>query len=129
MGVKPVIDFGGVLLTADHKVLVNDKWIEARSASYRQAASSCKEPGRLQEPHAGSDCVRGQRPSERTQEVCRTEVFDIINSGPRNRFMIKSDSGAPFIVHNCVQHLAREIINDNKLEIKKLSGYLPVMEV
>lgn len=45
-------------------------------------------------------------------------VFDILNCGPRQRFVVLGDSGA-FIVHNCVQALARCIIADQMLEISK----------
>lgn len=39
------------------------------------------------------------------------QVVDIINCGPRNRFVVLGDSG-PFIVHNCTQSLARIVITD-----------------
>ena len=38
--------------------------------------------------------------SSRTKPIYETEVFDILNAGPRNRFMILTLSG-PMIVHNC----------------------------
>lgn len=126
MGVKPVMDFGGVSITPDHKVLINDEWVEARAASYRQAASSYKGPGGVPDPHAGSGRLRGER---QTQKVRAVEVFDILNCGPLNRFTVKSAGGNPFIVHNCVQHLARSIINDHKLAVRKATGRLPAMEV
>jgi len=305
MGVKPVMDFGGVSITPDHKVLINDEWVEARAASYRQAASSYKGPGGVPDPHAGSGRLRGERraenalarslrlrrgevdgvqrsderhqvlrvqsvaddqhrepyprddkapgvpsvevheaalhhsdaqsveklrrpgyprmrrmagelrkllarhggvlrrrtgtgskrqqrgllpgklslgystrkhakqeilrvhqnplradarmgrrgsvgvkkvhailppsywrsggknvrPSKRAQKVHAVEVFDVLNCGPLNRFTVKSAGGNPFIVHNCVQHLARSIINDHKLAVRKATGRLPAMEV
>jgi DNA polymerase len=43
------------------------------------------------------------------------EVFDVVNCGPRNRFVVLGENG-PFIVHNC-QHLARNIIADQLLAI------------
>lgn len=45
-------------------------------------------------------------------------VFDIANAGPRQRFVVLGNGG-PFIVHNCVQALARCIIADQMLEISK----------
>jgi DNA polymerase len=36
-------------------------------------------------------------------------VYDILNAGPRHRFVVLGDSG-PFIVHNCVQAIARDIL-------------------
>jgi len=38
--------------------------------------------------------------SLRTKPIYETEVFDIVNAGPRNRFMILTLAG-PMIVHNC----------------------------
>jgi DNA polymerase I-like protein with 3'-5' exonuclease and polymerase domains len=43
------------------------------------------------------------------------KVYDIVNCGPRNRFVVLGEEG-PFIVHNC-QHLARNIIADQLLAI------------
>jgi DNA polymerase family A/Toprim domain/CHC2 zinc finger len=38
-------------------------------------------------------------------------VFDILNCGPRHRFVVRGDT-APFIVHNCVQGTARDLLAD-----------------
>lgn len=38
------------------------------------------------------------------------------------------DSG-PFIVHNCVQALSRDVLYDIKLDVFKMSGHRPVLEV
>jgi DNA polymerase len=35
-------------------------------------------------------------------------VYDILNAGPLQRFVVMGDSG-PFIVHNCVQAVALDI--------------------
>ena len=43
-------------------------------------------------------------------------VYDILNAGPRQRFVVLGASG-PFIVHNCVQALARIIIGEQMLKI------------
>lgn len=45
-------------------------------------------------------------------------VFDIANAGPRQRFVVLGNGG-PFIVHNCVQALARCIVAEQMLEISK----------
>ncbi len=39
----------------------------------------------------------------------RCTVYDILNSGPNNRFTVLSDSGE-VIVHNCVQAICRDIL-------------------
>ncbi len=48
-------------------------------------------------------------------------TFDILNCGPRNRFVVMGDGG-PFIVHNCIQALARVVVSQAMLRLKKL-GY------
>ena len=40
-----------------------------------------------------------------------------MNCGPRQRFTVCGDDGQPFIVHNCVQRLARDIIAEHMLKI------------
>jgi len=47
---------------------------------------------------------RSARPTSRQHKP----VFDILNCGPRHRFVVRGDVG-PFIVHNCVQATARDI--------------------
>lgn len=42
---------------------------------------------------------------------CTKKVYDIVNCGPRSRFVVKGKTG-PFIVHNCVQALSRIILSD-----------------
>ena len=43
-------------------------------------------------------------------------VYDIINCGPRQRFVVQG-AVAPFIVHNCVQALARIVVAQQMLWI------------
>jgi len=45
-------------------------------------------------------------------------VFDILNAGPRQRFVVRGDNG-PFIVHNCVQALAALVIREQMVEAGK----------
>jgi DNA polymerase len=37
------------------------------------------------------------------------EVYDIVNCGPRQRFVVRGADG-PFIVHNCVQAVSRDLL-------------------
>lgn len=46
------------------------------------------------------------------------QVYDIINAGPRTRFVVLGDNGA-FIVHNCTQALARIVMSDGMLRVDK----------
>lgn len=58
--------------------------------------------------------------------VAEKQVYDIINCGPRHRFVVLGNE-APFIVHNCCQALARIIIGEQMLLIAK--RYRVVMTV
>lgn len=48
---------------------------------------------------------------------CYKEVFDILNCGPRNRFVVKGEE-APFIVHNC-QAACRDIAAEKVVNLRK----------
>ena len=52
------------------------------------------------------------------QTLPRKHVYDILNAGEQQRFVIKGDE-APFIVHNCVQGLARCIMGESMVRIAK----------
>lgn len=52
---------------------------------------------------------------------CEKPVYDILNAGPRHRFVVKGDS-APFIVHNCVQAIARDCLAEALLRLDQ-AGY------
>jgi len=53
-------------------------------------------------------------------------VYDILNAGPRQRFVVRGATG-PFIVHNCVQALARIIVGEQMLKLRE--RYRPVLTV
>ena len=50
-------------------------------------------------------------------EVYKSRVYDILNCGPRQRFVVRGRSGV-FIVHNCVQKIARSVLSDQMLAIQ-----------
>jgi len=54
--------------------------------------------------------------------VAPEPVYDLLNAGPRTRFMVLGDAG-PFVVHNCVENfcqaVARCIIAEQMLRISK----------
>jgi hypothetical protein len=59
---------------------------------------------------------------------CNTKaVGDLVNCGPRNRFVVLGNNG-PFIVHNCVQAISRDILVDAMLRLDE-NGYPPVLSV
>ena len=100
---------------------------------YRSSAQPSREPiGRREN---GSADLRGNRDRLQHGRVSNssrgtesqigrdagriTEVFDLINCGPRNRFVIAA-GGAPLIVHNCeniVQAFCRDLLRDAMLAI------------
>lgn len=50
-------------------------------------------------------------------------VYDLINCGPRNRFVVRDANGKPLIVHNCeniTQALSRNILFTQMLKINQL---------
>lgn len=57
----------------------------------------------------------------------RKPVYDIVNAGPRHRFVVLGDNG-PFIVHNCVQATARDIMAHAMMRLEML-GYPVVCSV
>ena len=56
------------------------------------------------------------------------QVFDILNCGPLHRFVVLGSSG-PFIVHNCVQALARDVVFGNALDFFKETNLRPSLRV
>ena len=55
-------------------------------------------------------------------------VYDILNAGPNRRFTVRGADGQPFVVSNCVQALAAEIIKEQLLDVLNLCN-LPVYMV
>jgi DNA polymerase I-like protein with 3'-5' exonuclease and polymerase domains len=53
--------------------------------------------------------------------ITRKPVYDILNCGPRHRFVVRGKSG-PMIVHNCIQALTGRLINQSMLDIDKELG-------
>lgn len=55
-------------------------------------------------------------------------VYDLINCGPRNRFVVRGADGLLLIVHNCCQSLAGDILKANMFAIEA-AGYNIVLSV
>jgi len=51
-------------------------------------------------------CPRGQH----VQPAVFRPVGDLLNAGPRHRFTVRGTDGRPFIVSNCVQKVARDVV-------------------
>jgi len=124
-GERETIDFGGVRLTPDHKVLTRSGWVVAADASHEDAATVIEaddgdgvsrstilypEPeyqGRWQA------CNEGDPPPPLMR------VYDILNAGPRRRFTVRGRDGKPLIVSNCVQATARDVFAEGLLRIER----------
>lgn len=57
----------------------------------------------------------------------KSKVYDIVNCGPRTRFVVLGNEG-PFIVHNCTQAVARDIMRDANIRLER-AGYPTVLRV
>jgi len=55
------------------------------------------------------------------------QVYDLINAGSKHRFTVLGDNG-PFIVHNCVQAIARDCLSESLIRLNA-AGYRTVMHV
>lgn len=64
-----------------------------------------------------------------TLQVEREAVYDLLNAGPRSRFMVRgSVERASLVVHNCVQAASRDILVESMLRAED-EGYQVVMTV
>lgn len=55
-------------------------------------------------------------------------VFDILDAGAQHRFVVLGENG-PFIVHNCVQAIARDVIAGNAVKVFQDTGLRPALMV
>ena len=125
--VQGCIALDGVYMTPDHKVLTDDGWQEASQVQrpYRPdiRGVDCAAPGGV---HGQVVEVAVSVPVSHT--VTSKPVYDIVNCGPRHRFVVRGATG-PMVVHNCVQALARDTIADNAVEFFRATGFRPSLMV
>lgn len=76
----------------------------------------------LPNPSRGAAAPTGRSPGRVAQ------VYDILNCGPRSRFVCRSDDGTPLIVHNCTQAFARDVLV-YAMPLIEAAGYKLVMSV
>jgi len=135
------VEVDGVLMTPDHEVLTNEGWQAASQnpRPYRPNIRRTDLPSNRDEsPQYRTNGGRrsleqGDRDSAHNAvlqastwvgrggigpqaQPCK-QVYDILNAGPLNRFVVKGQDG-PFIVHNC-QGIARCIMSDQMLLISR----------
>lgn len=73
---------------------------------------------RAQSGRTGAQCADWDTQINPVLPAQTRPVFDILNAGPRQRFIVRGDTG-PFIVHNCVQALAAIVIREQMAEAGK----------
>ncbi|MDV7390905.1 hypothetical protein RZS08_06120, partial [Arthrospira platensis SPKY1] len=66
---------------------------------------------------------QGETADRSSRQAQSYEVYDIVDAGPRHRFVVLGDHG-PFIVHNCIQSLSRDVMADM---ILKINAHYPVV--
>jgi DNA polymerase len=66
---------------------------------------------------------RGAVPAGRCQEP----VYDILNCGPRHRFVVRGDT-EPFIIHNCTQAVAADLLRQTvtRIETNPALSWMPI---
>lgn len=115
-GLSEVINLSGVLLTRDHEVLTVGGWMRAGDINGAYCASACRS--------VSGKTVFPSRPLFRRAPLdgCKKQVYDLVNCGPRNRFVVRSEGGLPLIVHNCenaTQAAARDVLSFGLLNADK----------
>lgn len=130
-GVRETMDFGGVRITPDHKVWINAGWKSAAEGSARDATSTFRRYHRSPEtlPNSrkisGPSCAQLSGGQDVYEAVTCEPVYDILNAGPRNRFTIRTADGHPFIVSNCTQAIAADLLAQALVNMKDAA--LPVV--
>lgn len=88
---------------------------------------------RRTEPHDGvlPDFARGAGSSTFGAAVLRAQVYDLVDCGPRCRFVVQGEDGRALIVHNCenaTQAVARDVFMHG-LRLAEAAGYAVVLRV
>lgn len=112
-GDKPTIECAGVRMTPDHEVLTAHGWASAEEVVYGNAGkgldrAEVRLPGSFTQGRndIGEDTVSA---GVQVRVECgagadnpgKTPVYDILNCGPRQRFVVRGEHGELSIVHNC----------------------------
>lgn len=117
-GEQNVIAACGVRMTPDHKVLMQDGWREAK-----HTIGLYRAPVRI----PISLAYAGSKYYPEATEL-KAKVYDILDCGSRNRFVVADATGSPLIVHNCNQAIARDILTDN-MHLIENAGYEIILSV
>lgn len=112
--VKECVNIDGVYMTEDHEVLTHDGWKEAGVLLSERSTSSIQ---RLDTETLQKISHFAVSVPTNVETKLRKEVYDILNCGERNRFVVMGESG-PFIVHNC-QAACRDIAAEKVVNLRK----------
>jgi hypothetical protein len=111
-GIKTTIAFNGLSITPDHEILCGDEWCCAEDVS-RNTQLGRKA---IVLATGGLSKLFGKNAGLSTIGVnataARVRTYDILNCGPRNRFVVMTDAG-PMIVHNCGYRLSAGKIRED----------------
>lgn len=113
-GVQECIPVCGAWFTPEHRILENGTWVEASFVQRPDRPEIWMADGAVTDATEFSE----QATERRGTRTVRDDVFDIVDCGPRHRFVCKG-SEQPMIAHNCVQALARVVITEHMNEIAK----------
>lgn len=115
-GDKPTIECAGVRMTPDHEVLTAHGWASAEEVVYGNAGegldrAEVRLPGSFtqgrndigedQESDMGVPVRLREHRGAGADNPGKTPVYDILNCGPRQRFVVRGEHGELSIVHNC----------------------------
>jgi SNF2 family DNA or RNA helicase len=108
-GIVPVIDVFGLEMTHEHKLLIDGEWIEAKNI---RDTGNIREAARY--TYSGNDEYLVKMFTLRScgndtvakREVCDEgqKVYDLVQCGPRSRFLIRNQKGEVFVSHNSAGH-------------------------
>ena len=105
----------GVSMTPDHLVMTDSGWKPRKDIKFSVEIKHLQ------------TLVFKQTAPLRKPLVGRQKVYDIVNCGLRNRFVVLGDHG-PFIVHNCTQAVARDILTYAMRNLER-AGYHIVLHI
>ena len=109
-GYKEVIDVMGVLMTPGHKLWINNKWEKGKDVNanknIRKKARYCYKGNdkyliRMCEMRNHIQTSESQQNRETNKKA---DVYDLVNCGKRNRFLIRNNKGEMFISKNSAGH-------------------------
>lgn len=96
-GKSDVVTCFGVEMTRGHEVLTDNGWKTAGEILDADAIEGLNR-AEVRLPDSPPPGMAGGAPSRSAGE--KVSVYDLIDCGPRNRFVVRGDDG-PLIVHNC----------------------------